>query len=58
MSETTDDIVNGEICDICLYPFEYPNEHPATCNECWADLTKGDRKKHTKSDYNRCEAPK
>ncbi len=56
MGEIADDIVEGRCCDICGMYFagDQPNTmhehgHPATCRECWRDLSKAEKKYHQKA---------
>jgi len=53
----SEDIINGECCDLCGCYFKerfkeqtFTHGHPATCTDCWDDLTKEERKHHTKCD--------
>ena len=57
MSDTTDDLAEGVSCDLCGQYFDggenegcdfiaYSHGHPATCRECWSELTNPERKQH------------
>ena len=39
MGEIADAMVSGESCELCGSEFEYSHGHPATCWDCWSNLT-------------------
>lgn len=59
MGDIADDTVDGACCDLCGMYFENPENpdhlashgYPATCDECWRELSKRDRKQHQKALY-------
>jgi hypothetical protein len=50
MGEIADDMIEGRACELCGQYFVdkndnlYEHGHPATCWECWTDLTKEEKK--------------
>lgn len=64
MGQATDDIVSGIVCELCGAFFEdtesppaepgsvngFEHGYPATCWECWANLTKKQRRNHQRAD--------
>jgi len=55
MGEMADLIINGEICDLCMSAFvkagkDYAHGHPVSCNSCWKELNKEEKKCHTKQE--------
>lgn len=51
MGEIADDMIDGLMCELCGCYFTEEHGHPATCEECWKDLNKRERKIHTKAIY-------
>lgn len=55
MGQVAEDMVDGTCCDSCGCYFRdakdklYTHEHPATCWDCWADLTDEEKEHHTKA---------
>lgn len=57
MGEYSDQIINGECCELCMMPFvdpKKPNEvyehgHPAVCFDCWDSLNSEERKAHQRA---------
>lgn len=55
MGQIAEDIADGSMCDCCGCYFKHPDgiythDYPATCWDCWEDMTDKERKEHTKSD--------
>ncbi len=56
MGQIADDMVNGICCDICGCYFVdndtdlFEHGYPATCWDCWKDLTKEEKKIHQKAE--------
>lgn len=55
MGQIAEDKLDGTMCDLCGCYFQkddklYTHEHPATCWDCWKDLTPEEKKHHTKAD--------
>lgn len=55
MGEIAEDIMDGTRCDVCgLFFFKkgtedlYTHEYPATCNDCWREMTPKEQKHHQK----------
>lgn len=49
MGEQADLMIDGEVCDICGCNFEDSHGYPATCKDCWKELSKEDKKHHQKA---------
>lgn len=54
MGEIAEDMNDGTCCDLCGCYFKkneqlYTHEHPATCWDCWDDLTDNEKEGRTKS---------
>ena len=54
MGEIAEDMVNGRCCDICGCYFKnkignlYEHGYPATCKDCWDDMTDEEKELHQK----------
>lgn len=58
MGELTDDMIEGRSCSLCGQYFCDPKDqetiyehgHPVVCKDCWAGLTKEERKMYEKAE--------
>jgi hypothetical protein len=57
MGEIADDMIKGRACQVCGQYFVdskeldtmYEHGYPVTCWDCWNNLTKEEKKHHTKA---------
>lgn len=54
MGQIAEDMIDGTMCDECGCYFVkngklYTHGHPATCSDCWKDLSEEEKKNHTKA---------
>ena len=51
-----DDIVNGEVCDLCQFWFIARHDIPVTCSDCWKTLSDEEKKMRRKAWHPRADA--
>ena len=56
MGELAMDYIDGSCCEICGCYFQHPDKdelfthgYPAVCRDCWDEMSKKERKGHTRA---------